>query len=80
VPGGDLVVGRGQLGADEVAPGGQHSQPPACTASVVMGSWRQSVNTHSGAPGLAMLVIHGIRFGLEGSQDRHARHRPPSSS
>jgi hypothetical protein len=31
----------------------RQTHPPACTASVIVGSCRQSVNTHSGAPGFA---------------------------
>ena len=31
----------------------RHSQPAACIASVMTGSWRQSLNTRARAPGLA---------------------------
>ncbi len=64
----------------------RHTQPPACTASVVAGSWRQSVNAMMMPPGFAALIASAIHscgpvpIGAGRGCRRRSRSGPPSCS
>jgi hypothetical protein len=46
-----VAVCNGSGGSQTTIP--RQTQPPACTAAVIVGSRRQSMNRHSGVPGFA---------------------------